>query len=377
MIQSGDSPRWRPYGVHTHMVRYCAVLAALIWVNSLEAAVVSTRASVSTHVQELIAESPASVNSDDGEFPAEGVELPLVASASVTSTDLNGALAGFGRGSCVFADPTRLDQPNPEEFAVEAGCYSNVGLLSYRVTAQADEFRAVRFDRSEVGTSLDDEHDIRSRVFLSGAVVLWSTGAESGSVLGNLRVSVVRDEDAATLFDTTLHIEGGEIEGTGPIRFEQVGLDELASLGVDDASIVTLRQIEDAGRLLVLAIPAQEHEYTYTIRLDETSTLHARIETSLSNGPDGTGVAVTLGRPFSELTALVGTGLPGVDGEALQKSINQAVARRAIGLVSAQDVSSEDTAAALPRYCGALGVLPLLGLFMGLALMERTRTRNC
>lgn len=341
----------------------------------LRGAVVSTRAAVSTRVQELISETPASVNADDGEFPAAGVELPLTASASVTSTDLNGALAGFGRGSCTFSDPARLDQPNPEEFAVEAGCFSNVGLVSYRVTSQADEFRAVVFDRGEVGLAAGDTHEIQSRIFLSGAVVLWTTGGANGdTIAGDLRVTVTRDDESAPLFETSVAVAGDAVEGAGAIRFERVTLDELRTLGIDDASVATLEQIEAGGTLLVLAIPPQEHAYPYTVSLGQRTTLHAKLEAVIANAPDGTGIAVTLGHPFSELASLVGTALPGVDGESLQKSINQAVAERALGLVSAQEVQGEDTVTATPRWCGAIGMVPMFMLafcFIGARFRRR------
>lgn len=343
-------------------------------VSLARAAVVSTRATVSTHVQELIAETPASVNADDGEFPATGVELPLTASASVTSTDLNGALAGFGHGSCTFSDPTRLDQPNPEEFAVEAGCFSDVGLVSYRVTAQADEFREVVFDRGEVGTTAGEPHEIQSRIFLSGAVVLWTTGgAASETIVGDLRVSVTRDGESTPLFETSLVVAGDLAEGVGAIRFDRVGLDELRALGIDDASLLTLQQIEAAGALLVLAIPPQEHAYRYTVALGQRTTLHAKLEALIANAPEGTGIAVTLGHPFRELASLVAAALPGVDGEALQKSINQAVAQRALGLVYAQGIYGEDTVTATPRWCGAIGMVPLLCLAVLLLFVPRRR----
>lgn len=356
---------------------FAVFMIGAIWSFSATspAAVVGTRATVSGSVQELIADVPASVNGDSREFPAEGVTLPLSATAAVTSTDLNGALAGFGSASCRFLDPARLDDPNPQEFAVEVGCFSNIEMVSYDVTSRADEFRTVVFDRADVGVRPGASHEIESRVYLSGAVVAWTTdGAAMDSIHGELRVSVTREEDDSLLFETTLTLDGDSADSTGAIRFERVELDELAALGVDEASLAVLRQVDVGGGLVVLAIPPQEHAYTYTVTIDEPSTLHARLETTINNRPDGTGVAVALGSPFQDLASLIGTALPGVDGERLQKSVNQAVARRALGFVAAQDDGSSPVLDATPRYCGTLGMVPLGVMGFGLALIRR-RTR--
>ena len=109
------------------------------------AAIISFDARVATTVQELMDGEPASVSSDDTQLADDASNLPLLALADLNSTDLDGVLVSVGQGFSEFRDPTRLDQPNPEEFALEAGCYSNAESVSYLVTASAVEERTIVF----------------------------------------------------------------------------------------------------------------------------------------------------------------------------------------------------------------------------------------
>ena len=350
-------------------------------------AVVGTKAKVSTTVQELIDGVPGSVNADDAAFPAAGADLPLAASATLTSTDLNGALVSLGQGFSEFADPTRLDQPNPEEFALEIGCYSNAESVAYSVLSQALESRSVIFTRAgnpaappEISFGLGSARDVESSLFLSGAVVFWSTHAETNldELRVELTVRVSRGDTPTPLFETTLRIDGRDaaVSATGPIRHDRVGLDELAALGVDDATLAILRRVQDEGSLMVLVIPPQEHAYGYSVTADEELTLNADLEVRVRNAPRGTGVAAVLGRPFEELSAFIEKGLPGVDGEAVQQSLNKAISQREMGFVPSPDtartIPSRLRTSPTPRLCGAGGVA-MIGLSLSLGL-RRTVT---
>ena len=234
--------------------RQIKVVARSCWYALLVAAapgpafgeVVSTQARVETTVQELIDGTPASVNADDSEFAGSGAELPISASATLTSTDLDGTLVSQGQGFSEFSDPARLDQPNPEEFALEVACYSNADRISYSVSSIASEARGVLFTRRgdpgappKINFGLGSTREIESRVFLSGAVVLWSTNAEANldELRTELAVTITRD-DGTPLFETTLTFDGTDNSpsATGPIRFDLVDLSELTSLGLARAS---------------------------------------------------------------------------------------------------------------------------------------------
>jgi hypothetical protein len=342
-------------------------------------AVVAVDASVVTAVQELIDGQPASVSADDDSRNANGSNLPLLAAADVVSTDLEGSLVAHGRGFATFADPTRLDQPNPEELALETACFSNAESVSYLVTASAVETRTLRFARSEVTFASDGTRDVESSVFVSGAIVFWSAdpGADLGGMSSEISVIVSRGGVEAPLFQTSLVVQGdgqGGVasEADGPIEFETIGLNELADRGVDEATIGILQQVADQGVLIVLAIPLQEHTYRYIARANEPFELSAKLEAHIRNAPNGTGVAVAVGRPFSELADFIEQGLPGVKGESLQRAVNDSVAARAGG---GHMAPSDGTARDVPRWtpCGALGGEALLMLFMPLTMVPNRR----
>lgn len=340
-------------------------LPCLFTGGSARGEIAATTGRVQTTVQELLDDTPASVNSDSRELPADTDDFPLVASAFLDTTDLNGARTAIGQGFGILEDPARTDQPNPQEFALEAACFSNVQRVSYLVESVATETRTVVFDRNDLELGpFDDTQDVTSRAFLSGAVIFWShlpiTPARPLSA--DIRFSIMRG-DGEPLFSTQLAIQADrDTVATGPIRFEEVGVDELADLGVDAATLAILRQLEEDGELVIVVVPPQEHEYGYTATVDEPFDLTATLEVEIRNSTQGTGVAAVMGRPFEELADFIEDALPDADGEAVQRSVNQAAARRALGLVS----NTVPTPSG-PRLCGAMGgtalvMLPLLGL---------------
>jgi len=347
-----------------------------------------TRATVATTVQELINADPGSVNNDREEASIEPGELPLVVSADLTSTDLNGMLVSLGQGFSVFADPARLDQANPEEFALEAACYSDSESVSYSVTSRAVEDRTVLFARAgnqsappEIAFPLSGVRTVESRIFLSGAVVCWSKtpGKSLIDLLADLQITVTRGSAETPLFRTTLVLNGTE-DGTvaptrtGPIRFEIVDLAELESLGVDADSMAVLRRVAEDGTLVVVVVPPQEHAYRYSVRADERFVLTATLEARIRNAPGGTGVAAVLGRPFEDLADFIDLGLPGVEGVALERSINAAASARTLGLVSE---APPPRASAGGGMCGAFGMEATVMLSLGLFLTLGRSAPRC
>ena len=349
------------------------------------AAVIGTDAAVSTTVQELIDGVPGSVTSDTEELALDLSNFPLIASGNLTSTDLEGALVSMGQAFGEFSDPTRLDQPNPEEFAMEVGCYSNAESVAYSVTSATEELRTVVFTtpgnplaEPEIDFELSTTRTAESRIFLSGAVIFWSTepGRNLDEMLSELSVTVTEADTNAILFETLLTIAGEGTDqvrsaATGPIRFEIVDLDDLLDEGVDEDTISVLKRVEREGTLIVVAIPPQEHPYTYTVTADEPLILGAELTARVRNIPGGTGVAATLGRPFENLADFIEQGLPGVNGVAFQRSLNAATASRSIGLVIPEDSPARITGV---RLCGALGFESAALLALGLiATLGRSR----
>lgn len=361
-------------------VRCSVAIAVFAAAAPASAAIIGTEAVVSTTVQELIDAVPASVTDDSNELDADAPILPLVASGDLLSTDLDGVLVAMGQAFAEFSDPTRLDEPNPEEFALEVACFSSADAVSYSVTSQAQETRTVVFTTSgnplappEIDFGSASTQSVESRIFLSGAVIFWSTesGRELDDMLSEFRVTVTREDSGDKLFETTLTIDGGDTGrlrrgSTGPIRSEVVDLEDLRNEGVDEETLSILAGIESEGTLIVVVIPPQEHPYTYTVTADEPLVLRAELTARVQNIPGGTGVAATLGGPFENLVDFIEEGLPGVDGRALQRSVNAAMNARAIGLVTPPRSSFRWP---IGNLCGVLGFESAALLGLGLVMM--------
>lgn len=347
----------------------------------VQAAIVATDGTVSTIVQELLNGQPGSVNSDRKVLDGDISRLPLISSTALTSTDLAGGVVSLGQAVVELADPARLDQPNPEELALEVACFSTAETVSYVVTGLVRETRTILFSDStaapvapEIDFALRSTREVESRVFLSGAVLIWSVEQrpDLSGMSAELYISISGGTDAAPLFETSLAF-GGDLDNVdspasnGPIQFERLGLDELINGGLDARSAEILRGVSQEGLLLIFMIPSQEHAYTYVVNANEPLTLTAEFETRVRNVPGGTGVAATLGRPFNGLAEFISRSLPGVDGSAVERSVNLAMASRAEGRPST-DAAREHVPAVV--MCGTLGIVPLTLIGLGLLLMQ-------
>lgn len=361
----------------------CVVCMVGVLASSATATVIDTSASVTTSVQELTAGVPGSVINDSATSVADLSNLPLLASGSLTSTDLNGVLDSRGQAFGEFLDPTRLDQPNPEEFGLEVASYSNSGSVVYSVGSQVEELRTVIFTTAgspitapEIDFGPFGTQTVESRVFFNGAVIFWATqpNVDLTDMLAEVQVVVTRNDIGATLFSTTLSVAGqtaGAVNASaeGPLQFEIVQLSELATLGIDGQSMALLQSLERDGSLVVVVIPEQEHRYSYTVTANAPLVLNARFSARVLNKPGGTGAAVVLGRPFDNLAGFIGDALPGVNGDDVERSVNAATAARTIGLVQSAATPAGGSA------CGSFGfdLAALLGMVLLLGIARPNR----
>jgi len=350
-------------------------------VSHARAAILSTTAAVSTTVQELIQGSPGSINNDRRQLGVDTNELPLDAFSELMSTNLEGTVVSMGRGFSRFLDPTRLDQPNPEEFALEIGCYSQSADASYIVSGEAEEQRSVVFTRlgnsqapPEISFPASGVRTLESQIFLSGAVVCWA-GESTESLPGmtaEIGITVERAGDESALFETGLTLRSAndgtiQAESTGTIEFDLVDVEELASRGVDEGTLAILRELASEGALVIAVIPPQQHAYRYEVTANRRFDLTARFTARVRNEPAGTGAAAVLGRPFDGLAEFLELALPGVDGEIIQRTINEATADREIGTI----IDAGGPPASPPRTsvaCGSIGAEAMVMLlFLGFA----------
>lgn len=345
------------------------------------AEIVGTTASASATSREFMDGEAASFSSTSDALLPDASNLPLGAAAELTSTDLAGDLIAMGLAFSDFNDPTRLDQPNPEEFAIEAACYSDDAGVSYLVEATATETRTVRFGEDELDFVTSALHEVRSRIFLSGAVVVWTaSGALDLSQLeGEIAITVTRDT-TETLFETNVQIAGGSSGDTdtstsGTIVVEAVTVADLVALGLDVASAEALETIKESGSLTVLIISSQEHTYNYQVEQDREYELTATMSARLMNAPGGSGIAAALGRPFSNVASFIEAGLSGADGESVQSAIRKAISRQESPDDLDPPAGGDQTGVSPSRLlCGAFG-LEALALVTPVAFLSRPRRR--
>jgi len=194
-----------------------------------------------------------------------------------------------------------------------------------------------------------------------------------------LSVDVHRNEETEPLFRTSVSLsaslsgstsEQPSLDATGPIRTQQLSVDELVALGLDDASAEILRNVAESGTLAVFVIPRQEHSYRYTVRRDVESTLTAELGATVRTAPGSTGAAATLGRPFHDLADFIGRAIPGVDGAQMEKAINKAIVLDD----AVQPAQQESNPPRTRALCGVFGgELLLASLIMLLSSTTRLR----
>ncbi|KAA0221347.1 MAG: hypothetical protein EDS66_10015 [Planctomycetota bacterium] len=303
--------------------------------------------------------------------------------AELATSDADGRPLAAGRAVSILSDPRASMSGNPGEFALETGSFSNDARIAYQLNASAIEQRDTRFTPADFAFAGPGRipPDVVSTVFVSAAIVFWSTTAESDLSQTQAELSVViRDNRAVepVLSFRRLYVgqaDGGvlqiEAEDTGVVGASATArildLDALRASDADEAAAIA----EQADRLglttfVVVLIPLQSLAYEYDVELNRDFVLEAEFNLAVTSAPTGTGVAGVMGRPFAGLSDLFEASAAEADGSRIQKSVN-----------SLLDASGGDAAGrppATPIGCGLLGVETLLAAALTARLMWRSRS---
>lgn len=345
-----------------------AILGTLgLGITSVRADITRIDAEVETTVQQFLEDMVDDLDSAFEEFRKTSDDLPLFVEAHLVGTTPGGDPISNGDGFANFDDPTVIaDSPNPEAVGLEGVCFSqNVGI-SYAIESRSAETRLAVFTMEDLllvdmpGRPKEEVvQDVVSRVFISGAGVIW--GLQENADLTDALVEVLYSVNGTFADGSTMELLSGSarIEGLagGEIADEQSGdlevmigdSDLLASLGADTAALSSF------GELHVLIIPDQQIPYTYTVAPDEEVELKFNVTLRVSNAKNGVGAAGVVGRSFANMVDTVGQ-TAGID----------IVAQLEAAMNTAQDNASSGNFPQTPSVtlCGAFG-LPGLGL-MGL-----------
>lgn len=306
-------------------------------------------------------------------YPDLKTTLPLQVAAHLSGGDT----AGWAGGTIAaqFANPLELDQPNPEEFAMNLTLDSISPNIRYTAQALSEETREVLFSAGELGPQLEDGAvvPLTGRLFLDGALAIFAadrahdlTGA---SVL--LRVTVIKSvegQEDETVFSGAVELRGAA--GGDATRHAQGGF-PTGPLVLTDLSILP----GEFPAFHVLIVPDIRIDYAYTATVGQPFTLRAAVELEAANVGDGSGVAAVLGTPVGTLNQVINlTRGAQVAGEFVEALENERANP------SGSPAFAQSPAPTLPLLpaCGPLGLESLVGVaaLVGVGRMGVGRRRR-
>ena len=351
-----------------------AVTALLIAKTGVgvDAAILSVSGEVSTTAREIQSGGPGSFTQDSDSLAVEGSAFPLDAISSLVSSDTEGTVLSFGTATSELSDPALSTEENPAEFGIEVAAFSNSDAIAYTMDGFARQTRTVVFssdsaiDPNPISFNDDNTRVIESRLFLQGAMIAWrlDDSVSVSDMVGYMSVRVTRDDTGEVLFESQVEINGGVFDSAfadlasadvvGPVEVTTGGL-ELLQPGASEEVLAALRTLDDAGRLVVVLLPFQEHVYRYTVSDGQSLDLTATFEAQAANTPAGNGVAVAWGKGFEDLAPLIEQAIPGVNGGLLQFAINRTASQPAELIV----VGDPERTLQNTGLCGAMGGGPL------------------
>lgn len=281
---------------------FAAAVAGVFAAGSSFAEEISFSGKAEASISERIKGVSGKSESSSLVFP--GATLPLQVLADLTSSD--NQFPSAGAVAAQFADPTQLNQDNPEEFAINLTLNSVSPEVQYEGVAIAQEIREVVFSAEELGGGLTDGEtvELTGRFFVDGALTIIAADSSRDLTGSNVKltVSVVaapegQTSEAALLGEVALvgDTDGGvtvNVDGNFPTS--RLVLSNLASLNTE------------FGVFHVLVIPSIQIDYSYTAIVGTPMTLTASVRVDAANIPDNVGVAAVLGTPASTLTQVIG-----------------------------------------------------------------------
>lgn len=292
-------------------------------------------------------------------FGETGLELPIQTVARLETIDDADRLIARAVGVADFRDPALSVLPNPEEFGLEADCFSNDGVTSYEVTSTAVETRSIVLGAAALANPGGDPQTVSSNVFLSGAIFVWTNDPDRDLTgLSAELVMVVRQrfDDGRDLevYNERVEVRGGpngsvQIGGTPDVLALLFEVQELPDPIVQAFPGEAIGDLGSFDRAHVVLIPFQPREYRYEALVDEAFELEATFETHVVNLPGGTGAGAVFGRSFEVLAEVIRDGRPSTEPLAVQARINHALAK------FNREAQSVRGSPILPEICGVFG----------------------
>lgn len=270
---------------------------ALAVVNSIDATVTAEVVHFVNGVQDDLITSFEDLSETTENLPLTAAALYL----SQQGEDKAGAVA-----QATFYDPRVSQVPDPDEFGIDVGAYSEQQSGSLTGLARATETREIEYLQAELNEVPGTELGVRSFFFLDGIMVIWGrpghtdlSGTTASVELGVLQRSQTGQdgEDGQSVLHATLTLTG-QADGT-------VALQTTGALSNRNVTLIDLSGQSDAfGPLWLVIIPATTAiAYDYQATVGTPFVLEAALQADVAAQP-GTGVGVQLGIPMLETEAL-------------------------------------------------------------------------
>jgi hypothetical protein len=329
--------------------------AGAAWAVAANAEILSIRGSAEALLTETRFNQAGDRDEVVEQFPETSAVLPIRVVADLLA---GGEELAAARAAVQFADPLELDQPNPEEFAINLALNSVTENTRYETRARAREIREVRFTAAELSATDGETVPIAGRLFLDGALAVFSTDAARDLFGANVTVTVRITQTTSAgddeIFAGSISLHGG-IDGTatasasGQLPTDTLILSDLATVS------------DEFAAFHVLIIPPLNIPYAYNAVVGETFTLTATVEVTATNLEREVGVAALIGTPADALEAVI-SATAGADPAA--KMLSAIRAERDAPAGAPLDVGAPVDAA--PPLCGLFGLetlaaAPLLG----------------
>lgn len=310
--------------------------------------------SVAATVHEFRVGAQGDMDQASDSYPGTG-ELPLQVIARLISEFPDEAA---GMAAAQFADPTELDQPNPEEFAINLTLSSISANIRYTGEASSREVRGILYSEAELGQPAGTSVPLVGRLFLDGALVVFSATADrdlTGAYV-RLRVTVVKQvtgQEDETVFSGSVELNGG-LAGTATTASS--GQFPTAAAVLTDLSALP----DEFEALHLLVLPDLAIDYDYQATVGEKLTLQATVEVEAANLADAVGVVALIGTPTDTFTEVI-TLTQGQEAAAKLLSAIQKERDEPTG----QPAFPDQTTFAPPLFglCGVFGLEAALGLF--------------
>ncbi len=345
------------------------VLAVGIVPRAASGELIGLHVLLESRTQEFIAGEP--VSSDNATpVPVDdptGTDFPVQVISGLQRPTETGELVAAAQGFADVNEPDLASDTNPEELGLEANAFSIDPDIAYQVTASAVETRTIVLTPGELGSGPGVEREVESRVFLSGAILVWSLdeGRDLTGLSAEVRFTIdqIRDGDTngVNVFSASMGVRGlpdGEVEAVseGVVTFEFGGPETI--LDPSDPDPLLEGYLDILGNTHVMLIPDQEIAYTYHTEAGEEFDLRATFEVELVNLPDGTGVSAVFGREFAALAEMINEAVPEVDGGAVEAGVNLAQASATVSPATGGRSSTSSGTLCGTLGFEALGMLP-------------------